>query len=617
MFLKPLSYLPLLAFLPLIAEAQPVTGLPPALQQPEASPVSALTDFSLEIDTVATNIGVLSDADLTGYNTYRIYVTTGSPTDQVSAVYGNVDEPSHLLCTGDIFQSYPVGDVTADGVLPDVWNAFPSNAHDSYVTIGIDGPPLSGTGQGSVTIIESSTSQWTSAFEPGAGAPGSGFSLDDITGGSWFTLPSNTNGIAGADRRVLLAQITTNGSLSGNLHIQLFLEGDNLNGTVYLDLALPTPGCTDPTACSYDPSATVEDGSCSFPEPGLDCGGQCLDDLDGDGICDENEVLGCTYLPACNFDADATDDDGSCTFALPGTDCAGDCLMDLDGDGICDQDDPCIGVVDACGICNGPGAIQECGCTALPLGDCDCGGQQWDAIGVCGGDCASDLDGDGICDDQEVSGCTEVAACNYSVDATDEDGSCTFAEPGEDCEGQCLDDADGDGICDGNEILGCTVASACNFDAAATEDDGSCLIPGDCDTCNGSDLTIGDTDGDGVCDPDEVGGCTDPDAPNFDPEATEDDGTCKVFGCTDLTAANYDPTATDEDGSCQYLCTGQAGCAYPDAGNYDPEAVCDNGTCVFDCASGSCAFDADGNGYIGSYDLLYFLTWIGLACTNE
>ncbi|MDA0713783.1 MAG: T9SS type A sorting domain-containing protein [Bacteroidetes bacterium] len=36
-----------------------------------------------------------------------------------------------------------------------------------------------------------------------------------------------------------------------------------------------------------------------------------------------------------------------------------------------------------------------------------------------------------------------------------------------------------------------------------------------------------DSDGDGVCDLEEVFGCTDPDAINYDPLATEDDGTCE------------------------------------------------------------------------------------------
>lgn len=592
-------------------------GLPEMLQQPPTLEETLLTDFVLEIDTIAVDIGILPDADLTGFNTYRLFATTGSPLDQISAVYGNINEPSHLNCTGDIFQSYPVGDVTPDGILPGVWSAFPSNAYDSFVTIGIDTPSDAGAGEGTITIIESSDGPWTAIFEPGYGAYGSGFSLDDITGGSWFTLPNFNNGIAGPDLRVLLAQITTNGTISGNLHLQIFLEGDNLNGTVYLDLPIPTSGCTDPSACNFDPDDSVDDGSCEYPTDGLDCGGNCLEDADGDGICDGNEIPGCTYVSACNFDPGATEEDGSCTFPLPGLDCAGNCLIDLDGDGLCDQDDPCVGAEDACGICNGPGLILECGCTDLPEGACDCAGQVLDALGVCGGDCTADTDADGVCDDEEIPGCTDPSACNFLDTATEENGSCTTPPDGLDCAGQCLEDADGDGICDGDEIPGCTNDAACNFDASATDDDGSCLVPDACSSCDGAVILIGDTDGDGVCDPDEVEGCTDPEAPNYDPEATEDNGTCKVFGCTDLNAINYDPTATDEDGTCQHLCTGIAGCAYPDAENFNPEADCDDGTCVFICNTGSCVLDMDGNGLIGSYDLIFFLTWIGLPCTNE
>ena len=63
--------------------------------------------------------------------------------------------------------------------------------------------------------------------------------------------------------------------------------------------------------------------------------------------------------------------------------CGGDCAADVDADGICDDVDDCV--VDACGICNGPGAIYECGCADIPEGDCDCDGNALDALGVCGG----------------------------------------------------------------------------------------------------------------------------------------------------------------------------------------------------------------------------------------
>ncbi len=34
----------------------------------------------------------------------------------------------------------------------------------------------------------------------------------------------------------------------------------------------------------------------------VDCDGACLNDADGDDVCDENEVAGCTDEAACNYE---------------------------------------------------------------------------------------------------------------------------------------------------------------------------------------------------------------------------------------------------------------------------------------------------------------------------
>ena len=87
----------------------------------------------------------------------------------------------------------------------------------------------------------------------------------------------------------------------------------------------PVSGCTDASACNYNADATTDDGSCSFADPGLDCAGNCLADADGDGVCDDDEVVGCQDASACNYNASATDA-GDCTFADAGLDCDGNCL---------------------------------------------------------------------------------------------------------------------------------------------------------------------------------------------------------------------------------------------------------------------------------------------------
>ena len=65
-----------------------------------SSQVTDQSAFSIDIDTVATDIGPLFDADLSGFNTYRLFVTMSNPDDKLSAVYGNIAAPSALLTSG-------------------------------------------------------------------------------------------------------------------------------------------------------------------------------------------------------------------------------------------------------------------------------------------------------------------------------------------------------------------------------------------------------------------------------------------------------------------------------------------------------------------------------------
>ena len=124
-------------------------------------------------------------------------------------------------------------------------------------------------------------------------------------------------------------------------------------------------GCTDPLACNYDPAANTDDGSCTYAVFPYDCAGNCVNDTDGDGICDENEILGCTDPVAFNYDPTATDDDGSCIPVVAG------CLDPL--------------ASNYCSTCNTD---------------------------------------DGTC---IYSGCTDPLADNYDANATVDDGSCTYS----------------------------------------------------------------------------------------------------------------------------------------------------------------------------------------------
>ena len=51
-------------------------------------------------------------------------------------------------------------------------------------------------------------------------------------------------------------------------------------------------------------------------------------------------------------------------------------------------------------------------------------------------ECNNDSDADGICDELEIEGCITIAACNYNDLATDDDGSCVYAEAQYNCDGE-------------------------------------------------------------------------------------------------------------------------------------------------------------------------------------
>ena len=148
------------------------------------------------------------------------------------------------------------------------------------------------------------------------------------------------------------------------------------------------------------------------------------------------------------------------------------------------------------------------------------------------------------------------------------------------------------------DIFGCMNTSASNYNRKATKPFPS------------GDVCCGCTDE--SCKPSclPVGGCTKPEASNYNKWASYDDGTCQgcpggcypagedIPGCMVAGAGNYNEEATIDDGSCGGCecdcyqgcggggCTGILGCTYSEASNYNPEAACDDGTCI--CCGPKC-----------------------------
>lgn len=121
-------------------------------------------------------------------------------------------------------------------------------------------------------------------------------------------------------------------------------------------------GCTYLDAMNYNESATLDDGSCVYPEPDV-------------------PILGCMYSDALNYNSLATEDDGSCRYPV--------------------VPDPILG------------------CMYLDAFNYNSNATKDD------GSCVYDSDGDGILDNLEIIGCSDSIAMNYDINATDE-GICYF-----------------------------------------------------------------------------------------------------------------------------------------------------------------------------------------------
>ena len=165
-------------------------------------------------------------------------------------------------------------------------------------------------------------------------------------------------------------------------------------------------------------------------------------------------------------------------------------------------------------------------------------------------------------DDPAISGCTDPYYCNYDSEAICDDGSCSNTIDCTDpiaCNYNPLAACD-DGSCFySSECPGCTDETACNFNPNAVLDNETCYnndVGCGCDEpaaisgydCDGDCLEDGDNDG--VCDEFEIAGCQTIIADNYNPSATDDDGSCIISGCMNNEACNFNPLANIDNGSC-------------------------------------------------------------------
>jgi len=363
---------------------------------------------------------------------------------------------------------------------------------------------------------------------------------------------------------------------------------DVVSYSVYMQFSVnSTTGCSDPSACNYDPTVT-----CSEPS-----------------LCDYS-CVGCMDPTANNFNPEATIDNGVCCYATY--------TINFESTGFW------YGYTSA-GYYMPGGSLTDNNQICVPQG---CFGifiyaDVFAALPISITNENGDVVYEGVLNDtgylhipldfNSTIGCTDMYACNYNPNATCPDyWLCTY-----DC-------------------YGCTDPNAPNYNPTSTIDNGSCcynnwytmelseeaywtvssysemvsyyssgnypLENGFCvgdgcfdlaiygNTINPMSYTLFDIDGNVV-----ASGTT----PSYG-QATISVSEGNIFGCMDTYACNYNPDATCQDWyNCDYSCYG---CTDPEAYNYDSSATIDNGTC---CTSGWINVNFSENAYFVAYDNTY------------
>jgi hypothetical protein len=261
---------------------------------------------------------------------------------------------------------------------------FPELEYDSWLALG--------GGPGSPIELQTvGLANFFTDFE----AEGANVLVNTAVGASLYYIPGPDGSALSfvQDGQMLLGQFTTSGVVSVKYNLQFRDATSETHYATDLNLVFPTfgVGCTDETACNYDLEATDDDGTCYYSTEHVDCDGNCYSDVDGDGICDGQEIPGCTEEAAYNYNENATDEDGSCLDA--------GCFDEL----ACNYDPTAdVDVPETCEY-------------AGPFSDCD-------------GNCNGDYEGDGVDECDEIWGCASASANNYDPEATNDDGSCEWGD---------------------------------------------------------------------------------------------------------------------------------------------------------------------------------------------
>ena len=184
--------------------------------------LSILTSFAQDADTTAVRYMlevVEKEARQPGLIRYEIHVLLPD-SDRVSAVYGTNTYPLELSAPKGVFNSPYNGSWSSSGMNPKFFELMPDMQDDTFATIGLrTSAKLSGVLRAEdPTMVQDPSEPWDDFFTVHGETS---LKVATHTGGSWFVLRTAANGEP-VEGKVMLAQVTTSGDISGALNLQIF-----------------------------------------------------------------------------------------------------------------------------------------------------------------------------------------------------------------------------------------------------------------------------------------------------------------------------------------------------------------------------------------------------------
>ena len=437
-------------------------------------------------------------------------------------ITGNVDfwtfnfpAGSQVAPGGTFIVAHPTADPTILAVA-NMTYTYLSNGDDTYVLANIAG--------GDTTVVDI-------IGDLGAD-PGSGFAVAGVLNATQNATLVRKPGVSTGNGGDWAASAGTN-EIDTEWIINLQDDWTNLGVHTFTGAcAVDNSGCTDPGAVNYDPTATEDDGSCIFI-PNL-----TIQEIHSSNFAGSVVTSGIVTAVYPNNNALA----GQPSYAIQnGTGAFSAIWVIGSGVAVGDQVEVAGNVSEVYGlrqVLSAVPTVQSSG-NALPaaevLAPSAINDEQWESVLVqMTGEMASlnATFGEWLLSDGVGTGMAAALGYNAINDSVDVAGVMTpVVETGRNYRvtGPNFFSYNNWKVCprDTADVvrIGCTDATFPNYDPLATEDDGSCS---------------------------NVSGCTDPSADNYDPAATLDDGSCVITGCTDPTALNYNPNTTLEDNTTCY-----------------------------------------------------------------